>query len=141
MENLRGRASCIWSSIEENMDSLYFEINSKFENNPDDEAFNELNTIFNIISCSTASIQRVIENRLINRGEILNISEISEIIETIDAIKYYLNEKINEFKNSTMLEDEGKIIYYLILSKNVISSLYDSRNYLKTITYSLAMSR
>ena len=139
IESLRGAANRIWVSIEENMSTLYSDIDVKLEDDRDDEMLNELDSIFSVMRCSTNRIQRIIEMRLSYKDEILNLLEMDEIIEIIEAIKYYSNEKINEFRNTTIFEDKEKLIYYLILYRSVIIELQSTCNYLKERTISIAI--
>lgn len=139
VESLRGTANRIWVSIEENIAPLYSDIGVKFQDDQDDEIFYELDKIFSVISCGTNRIQRIIEMRLSYEDEILNLLEIDEIVEIIESIKYYLNEKISEFRNNITFEEDRKAIYYLILCRSAIIQLQGTCNYLKRRTSSIAI--
>lgn len=141
VESLRGTAHRIWVSIEENIAPLYSDIDGKLEDDQDDEILNELDKIFSVISCGNNRIQRIIEMRLSYEDETLNLLEIDEIVEIIESIKYYLNEKISEFRNNTTFEEDRKAIYYLILCRSAIFQLQGTCNYLKEELIVLKSSR
>lgn len=133
MEFLRKRATDIWVIIQERINDFYYEIECELSENPNDEELNDLNGIFGIVSSSTGAIEDIIINKISN-DDALTIHEIREIKEIICAILYYLEQKINEYKNTTCYKDLGKIVLTLILFKNVILSLYKKCNYLEKYT-------
>lgn len=135
MEHLRNRAMNIWVIIEDKINEIYGDVEFQLDNNPNNEELNDLYTVLAVISSSTSRIQWIIENRLRNKGEVLNIREINEIIEINEAIIYYLNKKIDYFKTETVCYDGSKeIVFTLVLYRNINLCLRENCDYLKKIT-------
>ena len=123
MKDMKKEVCNIWESIESSIKSLYDDIYSKLEADSSNEMLNKLNRICEMTGCSTGRIQGIIEGRLFSKDEILNLSEIDEIIEINESIKYYLNEKISEFRNNIISEEDEEAVHYLVLYRSIIFSL------------------
>lgn len=134
MKHLRHRANGIWGIIEDKMCEVYSDVKFQIDNDPCNDELNDIDGVLGVISSSTGRIQRIIESRLSNEDEVLTTFEVDEIKESIEAIIYYLNEKVNYFKRATCYEDLGKIIFTLILCRNIALELYENCDYLKRST-------
>ncbi|MEG2984109.1 MAG: hypothetical protein RR835_05375 [Peptostreptococcaceae bacterium] len=135
MEHLRNRAMNIWCIIEERMNEIYGDVEFQLDDNPNNEELSDLYTVLGVISSSTSRIQVIIENRLRNKDEALNIREINEIVEIIEAIIYYLNKKIDYFKTeATCYDGPEEIVFTLILCRNINLCLRENCDYLKRVT-------
>jgi len=123
MEDLKEEAYDIWASIEKNITSLYYDIADKLEEDSANEVFNKLDCVFSVMSCGTDRIQGIIWGRVLGEDEILSLSEIEDIIEITECLKYYSSKKLDEFKNNMIPKEDEEAIYYLVLYRSIIFSL------------------